>query len=130
VATILVANDNQGLLDDCRWLLEQDGHAVTTVMNGRKVLELALTQQPDLVLLDWMMPEVDGVTAIEILRADPATAGLTLMMMSAADDGEARARAAGADAFIRKPFDADDLLARVRDVLDGRPRAHPEPERP
>ena len=66
MARILVANDNVDLLDCCRAILEADGHVVEAVADGQKTLWLARSWQPDLIVIDWVMPEMDGPTAIAI----------------------------------------------------------------
>ena len=74
MAQILLANDNCDLLECCRAILEADGHVVETVADGERTLRLARAWQPDVLVLDWVMPGMDGPTAIARLRADPATA--------------------------------------------------------
>lgn len=117
MARILIANDNVDLLDCCRAILEADGHEVEAVADGRKALWLARNWQPDLVVIDWVMPEMDGSTAIALLRADPTTARLPILLMSGSEGADEVAANAGADAFLRKPFQSDELLAEVARLL-------------
>ena len=117
MARILVANDNVDLLDCCRAILEADGHAVEAVADGRKALWLARNWQPDLIVIDWVMPEMDGLTAIALLRADPTTARLPILLMSGTEGADEVATDAGADAFLRKPFHGEQLLAEVTRLL-------------
>ena len=118
MARILVANDNVDLLDCCRAILEADGHEVEAVADGQKALWLARNWQPDLIVIDWVMPEMDGPTAIAILRADPTTAGLPILLMSGTEGTDADVAAlTGADAFLRKPFQSDELLSEVARLL-------------
>ena len=117
MARILVANDNPDLVELCQSLLEHDGHVVETLTNGARVLELTRTWRPDLVLLDWVMPKMDGGAATRALRAQASTASIPILMMSGSADGEAQARDAGADAFLCKPFRPSDLLRHVADLL-------------
>ena len=106
MARILIANDNVDLLDCCRAILEADGHVVEAVADGQKALWLARNWQPDLIVIDWVMPEMDGPTAIAILRADPTTARLPILLMSGTEGTDEVAAVTGADAFLRKPFQA------------------------
>jgi CheY-like chemotaxis protein len=117
MARILVANDNLDLLDCCRAILETDGHEVEAVADGRKAIWLARNWQPDLIVIDWVMPDMDGLTAIALLRADPATAKLPILLMSGTEGADEVAAHAGADAFLRKPFQSDELLAEVARLL-------------
>ena len=117
MARILLANDNVELLDCCRAILEADGHVVEAVADGRQTLWLARTWQPDVVVIDWVMPEMDGPTAIAILRADPATATLPILLMSGTEGTDDVVAVTGADAFLRKPFRRDELRAGVARLL-------------
>ena len=117
MARILIANDNVDLLDCCRAILEADGHEVEAVADGQKALWLARNWQPDLIVMDWVMPEMDGSTAIGLLRADPTTARLPILLMSGSEGADEIAADAGADAFLRKPFQSDELLAEVARLL-------------
>ena len=118
MARILVANDNVDLLDCCRAILEADGHVVEAVADGQKALWLARSWQPDLIVIDWVMPEMDGPTAIAILRADPTTARLPILLMSGTEGVTDDVVAiTGADAFLRKPFQGRELRAGVASLL-------------
>jgi len=112
------ANDNVDLLDCCRAILEADGHVVEAVADGQKALWLARSWQPDLIVIDWVMPEMDGPTAIAILRADPTTARLPILLMSGTEGVTDDVVAiTGADAFLRKPFQGRELRAGVASLL-------------
>jgi len=117
MARILIANDDCDLLELCRSFLEDEGHLVDIVANGEEAVARLRTWMPDLVVMDWVMPEMDGGTAVEKLRAHPATASMPVLMMSGSDDGEARSLAAGADSFLRKPFRGAELVNCVADLL-------------
>jgi CheY-like chemotaxis protein len=118
MARILIANDSLDLLDLCRSILEEGGHVVQTVAGGTEAVRLARDWQPDLVVIDWVMPEMDGPTAIAALRSDPATRGLPILLMSGTEDGDGAANS-GADSFLPKPFSLAELLARVDELLRG-----------
>jgi DNA-binding response OmpR family regulator len=117
-ARILVVDDvpeNVRLLDA---VLSSYGYEVLQATDGRTALELATTAEPDLVLLDVLMPGVDGYEVCRRLREREETAVLPVIMLTASDGQEkTKAIEAGADDFIPKPFDRDELLTRIRSLL-------------
>jgi len=117
MAQILIANDNPDLLDCCQSILEAEGHVVRAVADGERAMAMALEWQPDAVVIDYVMPGTDGPTAIAALRAAPATANVPILLMSGTDGTEASAGRFGADAYLRKPFDAEELVAAVDRLL-------------
>ena len=90
---------------------------VEAVADGQKALWLARNWQPDMVVIDWVMPEMDGPTAIALLRADPTTAALPILLMSGTEGADEVAADAGADAFLPKPFHSREFLAAVAKLL-------------
>ena len=99
------------------------GFELKEAANGREALEVAGESPPELVFLDVDMPEVDGYEACRRLRADPATAQATIVMLTAAvgDEAEREAEEAGADLFLSKPFSPLALLKLVHDLGEGAP---------
>ncbi len=117
--TILVVDDDPFIVRLLEIELRASGFEVRTASDGAQGLARALEERPDLVLADVMMPNVDGLELTRRLRADPRTAGIPVIMLTArglsADKVEGLA--AGADDYIVKPFDTPELVARIRGVI-------------
>ena len=116
---MLIADDNADMRDYLQRLL-QPHYQVTAVADGRAALDAARATAPDLIVSDVMMPEIDGLGLVQALRADPRTAGVPVLLLSARAGQEAAVEglAAGADDYLVKPFAAQELLARVRASID------------
>ena len=118
---ILVVDDNE---DNCytltRRLKRQGYDNVATAGHGREALELLAARPFDLVLLDVMMPDMNGYEVLETMKADPALRGIPVVMISALDevDSVARCIEIGAEDYLAKPFDPTLLRTRVRDCLE------------
>jgi two-component system cell cycle response regulator len=112
---IVVADDDQTLLKTLVYILKGQGHEVVAVEGGDRLLEVLAVERPDLLMLDIMMPRIDGLQLLESIRSDPAYEGLPVLMISSMPPEEATARSLGlgADDFIPKPFRVRELLARV-----------------
>jgi DNA-binding response OmpR family regulator len=117
LSRILIVDDEVDLVEACTMALEREGHAVDATTDARQALASARRARPDLVMLDWIMPGADGGAVLSQLRADATTAHTPVLVVSALPDGDTRARSAGADAFLAKPFDADQLRDTVSAVL-------------
>jgi two-component system OmpR family response regulator len=117
VARILVANDDDDLLDTCQEALEAAGHSVRSMANGALALQAARLWYPDAVLVDWKMPDMDGPAFIRALRGDRAMAAIPILMMSGSEHGAEAAAQAGADAFLPKPFNAAELSGAIDQLL-------------
>jgi PAS domain S-box-containing protein len=114
--SILLADDNADMRAYVQRILVESGYQVHAVANGREALDaLRAGMLPDLVLSDVMMPELDGFALLAAVRADPATSGVVMMLLSARAGEEARLEGlnAGADDYLVKPFGARELRARV-----------------
>ena len=116
---VLVVDDDPDILQFVRVNLELEGYETSTAANGRIALDAATAAPPDLVLLDVMMPEMDGLTVLRRLRSTPSTTSVPVILLTAKALAEDRVRGLnlGADDYITKPFDVEELMARVRTVL-------------
>lgn len=117
VATILVVDDDQKLLKMVRRTLIYEGFQVMTAENGREALLKLEADPPDLLVLDWMMPELDGLDLLHRLRANGDA--VPVLMLTARDAVENRVQGLdeGADDYLVKPFAPSELLARLRALL-------------
>ncbi len=112
--TVLAADDDPVALAILRQVLMKSGYRVITAENGRIACELVRRELPDLVLLNWSMPVMDGLAALDILKADAATRDIPVIMLTSYASLKEQGFHAGADDFIVKPFDHAELVARVR----------------
>jgi adenylate cyclase len=114
-ATILIVDDDVVSRELLRRLLEQDGHIVRAAANGREALELFKEEASDVVLLDIVMPELDGISVLEELKATPGAEHVPVIMISGVDETESVVRCIeiGADDYLPKPFNHVILRARI-----------------
>jgi PAS domain S-box-containing protein len=117
--SVLIADDNADMREYLQRLL-QSRYQITTVADGRAALDAARAAPPDLIISDVMMPEIDGLGLVQALRADPRTAEVPVLLLSARAGQEAAIEGleAGADDYLIKPFAAQELLARVQANLE------------
>src|SRR5215475_9489197 len=125
---ILVVDDDHKTVDLLRLYLEKDGYQVLVAHDGRQALELTRQRRPDLVLLDLMLPSVEGLDVCRILRAEARTPIIMLTARTTEDD-KLLGLDLGADDYITKPFSPREVTARVRAVLrragEGREQERP-----
>jgi len=116
---VLVADDDPDILTVVKVNLELDGFELETAVDGEDALQKATAQPPNVIILDIMMPRMDGLTALHRLRSQAATASIPIILLTARGLPEDRVRGLelGADDYITKPFDITELAARVRAVL-------------
>lgn len=118
-AIVLVVDDEARNVKLLETLLHAEGYATLSASNGRDALALAAAGKLDLILLDVMMPDMDGFETVARLKADPNTKPVPVIMITALDDRASKQRAleAGAEEFLSKPIDHADLAVRVRNLL-------------
>ena len=114
--TILICEDDQNLRQLVRAVLG-DGYRFLEAQDGDQALELALRARPDLIILDLMLPGRSGLDVLDHIREELPSATTRVIVMSAWGHADEAALNAGADRFVPKPFEADELTAIVEDVL-------------
>jgi len=119
VARLLVVEDSSDIAELIRHYLERAGHSVELLASGRDVLARVRQSPPDLVVLDVMLPGIDGLLVCQALRDEPSTAGIPIIMLTARGEEVDRVRGLelGADDYITKPFSPKELVARVGALL-------------
>lgn len=119
-AKILVVDDDVGLLQLMEEMLERQGHIALTAEDGYKAIELAKKEQPDLILLDVMMPDMDGFEVCRRLREDESTTGILIIFVTAKGDLKDKEDGfgAGGDDYLVKPFNMRELALRVNATLE------------
>jgi len=117
--TVLIAEDEGALITLLRYNLEREGYRVIEALNGEEALLVADEHQPDLVLLDWMLPQLSGIEVCRRLRTRQETRNVPIVMLTARGEETDRIRGldTGADDYITKPFSMTELLARLRAVM-------------
>ncbi len=116
---ILIADDDPVLRKYLSAVLEKQDYQYATATNGIEAIEKVETDRPDLILLDVMMPEMDGLEACEKLKKNPSTRHIPIVLITGSTDREVRIRglSAGANDFLTKPIDRPELIVRIRNLL-------------
>lgn len=116
---ILIVDDEPNIVISLEFLMKKEKFEVAVACDGDEALAKVASFNPDLILLDVMMPKKSGFEVCEALRADPAQAGLRIMMLTAKgrETEVAKGLAMGADAYMTKPFSTKDLVAKVKEIL-------------
>ena len=128
---ILVVDDEPDAIELIRFNLKASGYEVLTAEDGEEALVKARKFSPDMILLDVMLPEIDGLEVCKILRRDPATASLPIIMLTAKASEIDRVLGLefGADDYVTKPFSPRELMLRVRNLLKRKESSREEVER-
>ena len=118
---VLVVDDEIHIVKVIEFNLKKRGYVVETAGNGREALEKVKSFGPQIVLLDWMMPEMDGLETSRHLRDDPETADIPVIMLTAKGQEIDRERglSGGATRYMTKPFSPKELLAMIEKILAG-----------
>jgi DNA-binding response OmpR family regulator len=116
---ILIADDEPNIVVSLEFLMKQKGYVVKVVTNGEEVLRAVAEFEPDLILLDVMMPRMSGYDVCQKVRENPAWADIGIIMLSAKgrDVEVNKGMAVGANAYVTKPFSTKDLIAQVAQML-------------
>ena len=122
---ILVVEDEEALGLMLKYNLEKEGYDVLVQPRGNKVLDDVERNQPSVILLDWMLPEMSGVEICKLIRSKPDIKNIPIIMLTAKGEEEDKVKglSAGADDYVTKPFSVPELMARVKSQL----RHAPEP---
>jgi two-component system phosphate regulon response regulator PhoB len=119
VTVVLVADDDADIRDLVAFKLEQAGLEVVAVEDGQAALEQAKSRQPALAVLDVSMPGLSGIDVCRMLRADPVTSGMLIIMLTARvqEQDVEGGFSAGADDYVTKPFSPRELVSRIQALL-------------
>lgn len=120
-ASVLIVEDEDNIALALTHVLRREGYSVERVADGAKALPMIRSMQPDLVLLDVMLPEVSGYEICQTVRMDDSLSDIKILIMTArgTDVERRKGLALGADGFITKPFELTDLKQQVADCLSG-----------
>ena len=120
---VILAEDDLDIQLVARLALKRAGFTVKVVGNGQEALDAVKQQTPDVILLDWMMPELDGPETCRRLKADPSTAAIPVVFLTArSQEAEIqRGLSLGAAGYVTKPFDALALGQQVKDIINKAP---------
>ena len=120
VKEILIVDDEPGIVVPVQFLMEQQGYRVMTAERGEDALDLIYQYKPDLVLLDIMLPGIDGYEVCEIVRLNPDYRDVKIVFFTAKgrETEIAKGLALGADAYITKPYSNAELVAKVKELLE------------
>jgi two-component system, OmpR family, phosphate regulon response regulator PhoB len=118
-ARVLIVEDEAPLAELLRYNLEAEGFIVSHAESGEEAEVLVAEERPDLVLLDWMLPQVSGIELCRRLRTRPETRSIPIVMLTARGEEGDRVRglSTGADDYVVKPFSLPELMARVKAIL-------------
>jgi len=120
VKEILIVDDEPNVVVPIQFLMEQHGYRVMTAERGEDALDLIYQYKPDLVILDIMLPGIDGYEVCEIVRLNPNYRNVKIIFLTAKGREEeiAKGLALGADAYITKPFSNIELVVTVKEILE------------
>lgn len=117
--TILIADDEPDIVETIKFLVESEGYNCLTAFDGENALKLAREQTPDLLILDVMMPKINGYKISRLLKFDSKYKNIPILMVTARSQEEDRiiGEETGADEYITKPFDINEILEKIKTYL-------------
>lgn len=117
-AHVLIVEDEPNIVESLTFILKREGCLVTAVFDGEAVLETLLSKKPDVLILDVMLPKLNGFEVLKRIKADPVLKVIPVMVLTAKGQDKDRKTAEdlGADAFVTKPFSNRDVVARVMEL--------------
>lgn len=118
MAKILIVDDDAQVTSLLKSYLSSEGYEVTGITHSSKAIQAANTIHPDLFILDLMMPPPDGFTLCRMLRADPNFMETPILIITAMADSNSKATAFGANDYLTKPFNLDELVSRISALLN------------
>ena len=118
-AHIFVVEDEKPILTLLTYNLEKEGYKVSSSSNGEEALSLIKEKKPDLVLLDWMLPDLSGIKICQYLKQDEKVKNIPIIMLTAKGEEEDKVKGlnTGAEDYMTKPFSFPELLARIKSLL-------------
>jgi len=125
VPRILIVDDEPNIVLALELLMRREGYEIRSVNDGEKAVEAAATFRPDLILLDVMLPRMDGYEVCQRIREDALLKDISILMLTAKgrDVEKEKGLALGADHYVTKPFSTRDVVRKVREILASRPGA-------
>jgi len=118
-AKILIVDDEPDLAETVRFSLELEGYSVLVATNGEEGLNVARQEKPDLILLDLMLPKLDGYKVCRLLKFDERYKSIPILMLTAKTQEKDKilGKETGANEYLTKPFDMDELMAKIKSYL-------------
>jgi CheY-like chemotaxis protein len=120
--TILIVDDEVGVLEVVEFILIDLGYTVISALNGRDALARLAESPPDLILLDFMMPIMDGAAFLKSIRADPKYRDIPVILTSALPEQTIKSKCPGYNLFLRKPYKFESLIQGINSLLQGSDR--------
>jgi DNA-binding response OmpR family regulator len=116
---VLIVDDEPSIVISLEFLLKREGYTVSVARDGEEGLAAICAQRPDLVVLDVMMPKIDGFAVLTAVRADPDLAATRILMLTAKgrEAEQKKGLSLGADAYMAKPFSTHELVAKAKQLL-------------
>jgi DNA-binding response OmpR family regulator len=119
---ILIVDDEPSIIVPLQFLMEQNGYGVFVAFSGEEAMETIAAHQPDLILLDIMLPVIDGFEVCQRVRENPEFNDIRIVLLTAvgSEANIAKGLALGADAYITKPFSNTEVIGKVKELLERR----------